>query len=76
MTDLVLTEQHDGGVAVLRLNRPPMNPLSIVSCSAYSVTPPAGWRRTRRRRRWWSGSEKAFGAGADISELRDQAGVL
>ena len=29
MTDLVLTEHHDGGVALLRLNRPPMNPLSI-----------------------------------------------
>ena len=29
MTDLVLTEHHDGGVALLRLNRPPMNPLSM-----------------------------------------------
>src|SRR5712692_4697984 len=29
MTDLVLTEHHDGGVALLRLNKPPMNPLSI-----------------------------------------------
>ena len=29
MPDLVLTERHDGGVALLRLNRPPMNPLSI-----------------------------------------------
>jgi len=27
MSDLVLTEHHDGGVALLRLNRPPMNPL-------------------------------------------------
>ena len=29
MSVLVLTEHHAGGVAWLRLNRPPMNPLSI-----------------------------------------------
>ncbi len=29
MSDFVLTERHDDGVALLRLNRPPMNPLSI-----------------------------------------------
>ena len=38
--DLVLTEPHDGGVALLRLNHPPMNPLSQRAA-----------RRAARRRR-------------------------
>ena len=44
MTDLVLTERHDGGVALLRLNRPPMNPLSIALLDALAR------RRARARR--------------------------
>ncbi len=75
MADLVLTERHDGGVALLRLNRPPMNPLSIallgelrdaasgLACDAAVKAVVIG------------GSDKAFAAGADITELRDQAGA-
>jgi enoyl-CoA hydratase/carnithine racemase len=75
MTDLVLTEHHDGGVALLRLNRPPMNPLSIAlldalrdSAAALAVDPSV-------KAVVVAGSEKAFAAGADISELRDPVGA-
>ena len=75
MTDeLVLTEVRADGVATLRLNRPPMNPLSQALLGA-----------DRRRGRATSradasvkavvvlGGEKAFAAGADIKEFGDQA---
>ena len=75
MPDLVLTEAHDGGVALLRLNRPPMNPLSIellgaLHDAALAVTADADVKAVVV-----AGSEKAFAAGADISELRDQQGA-
>jgi enoyl-CoA hydratase/carnithine racemase len=75
MSDLVLTEHHDGGVALLRLNRPPMNPLSIALLDALrdAATELAGDGSVKAV--VVAGSEKAFAAGADISELRDQAGA-
>ena len=48
MADLVLTERHDGGVAVLRLNNPPMNPLSIALLDALRDAARALARRRRR----------------------------
>ena len=38
MTDdaLVITERHDNGVALVRLNRPPLNPLSCALLDAIS----------------------------------------
>jgi enoyl-CoA hydratase/carnithine racemase len=75
MTDLVLTEQHDGGVAVLRLNRPPMNPLSIALLDALRDAARALAADAAVKAVVVAGSEKAFAAGADISELRDAAGA-
>jgi enoyl-CoA hydratase/carnithine racemase len=75
MTDLVLTEDHDGGVALLRLNRPPMNPLSIALLDALRDSAAALAADASVKAVVVAGSEKAFAAGADISELRDQAGA-
>jgi enoyl-CoA hydratase/carnithine racemase len=75
MTDLVLTEHHDGGVALLRLNRPPMNPLSIALLDALRDAASALAADADVKAVVVAGSEKALAAGADISELRDQAGA-
>jgi enoyl-CoA hydratase/carnithine racemase len=75
MTDLVLTEHHDGGVALLRLNRPPMNPLSIALLDALRDAANALAEDADVKAVVVAGSEKALAAGADISELRDQAGA-
>jgi enoyl-CoA hydratase/carnithine racemase len=75
MPDLVLTEEHDGGVTLLRLNRPPMNPLSIELLGALRDAALALAGDAAVKAVVVAGSEKAFAAGADISELRDQPGA-
>jgi enoyl-CoA hydratase/carnithine racemase len=75
MSDLVLTEHHDGGVALLRLNRPPMNPLSIALLGDLRDAATALAGDPAVKAVVVAGSEKALAAGADISELRDQAGA-
>jgi enoyl-CoA hydratase/carnithine racemase len=75
MADLVLTERHDGGVALLRLNRPPMNPLSIELLGALRDAALAVAADAAVKAVVVAGSDKAFAAGADISELRDQRGA-
>src|SRR6478609_6646991 len=75
MTDLVLTEHHDGGVALLRLNRPPMNPLSIALLNALRDAARELAANPDVKAVVVAGSEKALATGADISELRDQAGA-
>jgi enoyl-CoA hydratase/carnithine racemase len=75
MTDLVLTEHHDGGVALLRLNRPPMNPLSIALLDALRDAASALAADPDVKAVVIAGSEKAFAAGADISELQSQDGA-
>jgi enoyl-CoA hydratase/carnithine racemase len=75
MSDLVLTERHDGGVAILRLNRPPMNPLSIALLGELRDAALALAADAEVKAVVVAGSEKAFAAGADISELTDQAGA-
>src|SRR6478609_103301 len=75
MTDLVLTEHHDGGVALLRLNRPPMNPLSIELLGALRDAANEVGADPEVKAVVVAGSEKALAAGADISELRGQDGA-
>ncbi len=67
--DLVLVERHDGGVVTLRLNRPPMNPLSrallrSLGDVADELAHDAGVKAVVV-----AGGDKAFAAGADISEF-------
>lgn len=70
MTDpFVISERGDDGVTVLRLNRPPLNPLSQamlghVADAARAVTADAGVKAVVV-----CGSEKALAAGADIDEF-------
>jgi enoyl-CoA hydratase/carnithine racemase len=71
--DLVLTDIRDDGVATLRLNRPPMNPLSqaLLNEIAAAASDFAGNDAVKAVVVF--GGEKAFAAGADISEFGDQA---
>jgi enoyl-CoA hydratase len=70
MADLVLTEQHDNGVVLLRLNNPPMNALSIAVLNALRDAAKAIGPETKAV--VVAGGDKAFAAGADISEFGDQ----
>jgi enoyl-CoA hydratase/carnithine racemase len=70
--DLVLVEPRDAGVVLVRLNNPPMNPLSRAVLErlrdvARSVGDDASVKTVVI-----AGGEKAFAAGADISEFSDQ----
>jgi enoyl-CoA hydratase len=69
MADLVLSERSDDGVVTLRLNNPPMNALSravlaALRDAAHTVTADASVKAVVV-----AGGEKAFAAGADISEF-------
>jgi enoyl-CoA hydratase len=75
MTDLVLTERHEGGVALLRLNRPPMNPLSIALLDDLRDAANALAADADVKAVVVTGGEKALSSGADVSELRDQRGA-
>lgn len=71
--DLVLTDVRADGVATLRLNRPPMNALSqaLLGEIAGAAQDFAGNDAVRAVVVF--GGEKAFAAGADITEFGDQA---
>jgi enoyl-CoA hydratase/carnithine racemase len=67
---MVQIEEHDGGVALIRLTRPPLNALSVGlldelarAATRVSSDPPA-------KAVVVGGSERAFAAGADIEELQ------
>ena len=83
MTDLVLTEHHDGGVALLRLNRPPMNPLSIAllgepsrrrECARIGSRRQGGGRR--RERKGARGGRRHQRALTDQRRARASTGAL
>jgi enoyl-CoA hydratase/carnithine racemase len=70
---LVLVERRDDGVAVVRLNRPPLNPLSQALLgelrdAAHDLAGDAAVKAVVV-----AGSEKALAAGADIEELGSAA---
>ncbi|MDZ4825649.1 MAG: enoyl-CoA hydratase-related protein [Actinomycetota bacterium] len=69
---LVLTEHPAAGVALLRLNRPPMNPLSIAMLGALRDAATAVAADSTVKAVVVAGSEKALAAGADISEFGGQ----
>jgi enoyl-CoA hydratase/carnithine racemase len=70
MADLVLTEENDDGVVLLRLNNPPMNALSIALLAALRDRARGIGADTKAV--VIAGGDKAFAAGADISEFCDQ----
>lgn len=69
---LVITERRDDGVAILRLNRPPMNPLSAALLQELAVAAGALRDDPSVKAVVVIGSEKALAAGADIKEFGDQ----
>ena len=70
--ELVLREAHPHGVVALRLNRPPMNPLSQALLDAIGDTAETLRDDDSVKAVVVFGSEKAFAAGADIKEFGDQ----
>ncbi|MBM3674055.1 MAG: enoyl-CoA hydratase/isomerase family protein [Actinobacteria bacterium] len=70
---LVLTDIRADGVATLRLNRPPMNALSQALLTELGAAARALGDHERVKAVVVLGGEKAFAAGADISEFSDQA---
>ncbi len=73
MTDeLVLTDVRADGVATLRLNRPPMNALSQALLGQIAAAALAFAADDAVKAVVVLGGEKAFAAGADISEFGDQ----
>src|SRR5207245_246964 len=70
--DLVLTESHDHGVVVMRLNNPPMNPLSRALLERLGEVARSVGADAAVKAVVVTGGEKAFAAGADISEFSDQ----
>jgi enoyl-CoA hydratase/carnithine racemase len=75
MAELVTKETRADGVVVVRLNNPPMNPLSRALLGelrdvAGEIGADAGVKAVVV-----AGGERAFAAGADISEFSDQEGA-
>jgi enoyl-CoA hydratase/carnithine racemase len=70
--DLVLTEPHADGVVVVRLNNPPMNPLSRALLERLCEVARGIAGDATVKAVVVTGGEKAFAAGADISEFSDQ----
>jgi enoyl-CoA hydratase/carnithine racemase len=71
--DLVVREALPGGVVTLRLNRPPMNPLSQAMLGAIADAASDLSDDDTVKAVVVLGSEKALAAGADIKEFGDQA---
>ena len=70
--DLVLTESHDGGVVLLRINNGSMNPLSGAVLGQLRDAARTAGADTTVKAVVITGGDKAFAAGADISEFGDQ----
>jgi enoyl-CoA hydratase len=70
---LVLVERRDDGVAVLRLNRPPLNPLSRALLAQLTGLAAGLADDTTVKAVVVTGSDRAFAAGADIDEFAGPA---
>jgi enoyl-CoA hydratase/carnithine racemase len=66
---LVLVESRPDGVAVVRLNRPPLNPLSTALLAELTDIATALTADRSVKAVVVTGSEKAFAAGADVAEF-------
>ena len=67
--DLVTLEEVAGGVVIVRLNRPPLNPLSAALLARLAEVARSLAADPVPHAVVVAGSEKAFAAGADIEEL-------
>jgi enoyl-CoA hydratase/carnithine racemase len=73
MSDLVRTEKRDDGVAVVRIDRPPLNALSRALLDELSAAARQLAADSEVKAVVVVGGAKAFAAGADISEFGGQA---
>ena len=72
MTDsLVLIDRHPTGVAVVTLNRPPLNPLSCALLDAIADAADELGADPSVKAVVVTGNDRAFAAGADIAEFTD-----
>jgi enoyl-CoA hydratase/carnithine racemase len=67
--ELVITEPRDDGVALLRLNRPPLNPLSCALLDAIAAAAGTVGADPSVKAVVVTGNERAFAAGADVNEF-------
>jgi enoyl-CoA hydratase len=67
--ELVITERRDDGVALLRLNRPPLNALSCGLLDAIDASASDVARDPDLKAVVVTGNDRAFAAGADINEF-------
>ena len=72
MPDTVTIERRDDGVAVVRLDHPPVNALSLAVLSELAQVASGLARDETVKAVVVTGEGKAFAAGADISEFGDQ----
>lgn len=72
MPDLVSTERHDDGVAVVRLDHPPVNALSRAVLAELAQAATELGADPALKAVVVTGAGKAFAAGADITEFGDQ----
>src|SRR3954466_5814194 len=70
--ELVLLEPQSDGVVVIRLNKPPMNPLSRALLARLREVALEVGADASVKAVVVAGGEKALAAGADISEFGDQ----
>jgi len=71
--DLVLIDRQPGGVVVVRLNNPPMNALSRALLGELREVAVGIGGEPEVKAVVVAGGDKAFAAGADITEFSDQA---
>ena len=72
MPELVSTERRDNGVAIVRLNHPPVNALSRAVLTELAEVATALGSDDTVKAVVVTGEGKAFAAGADIAEFGDQ----
>jgi enoyl-CoA hydratase/carnithine racemase len=69
--DLVIRESRDGGVVLLRLNRPPLNPLSRALLEQLGAQADALAADPAVKAVVVTGGDRAFAAGADVEEFTE-----
>ena len=69
--ELLLRDARDDGVVVLRLNRPPLHPLSMAVLGAIAEEANALASDPELKAVVVTGGERAFAAGADVSEFTE-----
>jgi enoyl-CoA hydratase len=76
MAEFITTERQDNGVELIRFNRPPMNALSAELLGELADHVSALAEDADLKAVVLTGSEKAFAAGAEISQLQSDTPII